>query len=70
MSPEHLKKRFSELFPYFESAFGEWMDSPELIAECQQIATRPVKDGKDAAAVVIAMTWDHLQRTHRIKVIK
>lgn len=70
MKPEDFVKRFAQLFPQFKRSFGEWLDSPELIASCNEKSPDPITDSSDAAAVVIATLWKQLQVTHGLRVVK
>lgn len=70
MKPEDFVKRFAQLFPQFKRSFGEWLDSPELIASCSEKSPDPITNSNDAAAVVIATLWKQLQGTHGLRVVK
>lgn len=70
MTPAKLLELFSDLFPHFKSAFGRWLDNADLMASCSLVSHRPITNGTDAAAVLMARLWQRLQDTHRIKVVK
>jgi hypothetical protein len=70
MSPEQMLERFEELFPKFKHALSDWLNTPEMIADCRLLSPAPVTNASDAAAVVMAELWRQLQKTHRVKVVK
>jgi hypothetical protein len=64
--PALLRKLGEHIITRFELAAG----NTALLRSCRWVARRPLKDERDAAAVIVRALWKQLQHSHTLRRVK
>ncbi len=70
MSKSQLHLLHSGLGLFIEDRLEEWSVNPALMESCEKYAKKEALSKSDAAGVVLDQLWEHLRKTHRLRVIK
>jgi hypothetical protein len=55
---------------YIRNNFGIWTGNAKLMESCRRVSQNPDLRTTDASSVIIRALWEHLKKTHKLRVIK